>query len=965
MVSHYRIVRRLGTGGMGAVFLAQDMTLDRPVAIKWLSAADDVHARRRLLREAQAVAALDHKGIAAVYEVGHDPAGGDFIVMQYVEGETLAARLQRGPLLPAEALTLGSRIADALAAAHRRGVIHRDLKPHNIVISAAGGPKLLDFGLARRTVPSASAGEQPTMSATVTRPVVAGTPGYMSPEQVRGEAEDARSDVFALGCVLYECLTGRRAFVGASVADVCAATLQVEPPPPSTIVSDLGPAHDALCARLLAKVPAERCQSAEEALGAIRTLADTARFSGAGHTASRTLPGMPVLAGVGRGWMAVIVAALVLLAAAAWAWSRRPLALPDAPAAARQHHDLGVAALRDGTYGGARDQFREALRLHADYVQAHAGVAQACKELEDEPCATQAVLRINQLVPNRTRLPIDDRLQLEGVLALVARTPDGAVTAYRQLADRHATEAVRHLDLGVALMAAEDRAGAREAFTRAVTLDAQLPAAHVRLGVLDVQEGHTARAFASLDEAVRLYRLADNAEGESEAVLRKATALNNTGDFVQAGAMLGEVRRLAGTRYVSQRVRARFEEARAAVLQGRPEDVEAVTEEAVREAVDAGLYATAAGGRIDLANVFLVQRQQPRAEAELTRAIDLAARYGARRTEMRASLQLASLKLRDDPAAARELATAPLAYFTEGRYLRLEADAKNILSRALEQLGDFDEARRLAREVLAYADATGNLPAAADALENLAGQAELQGHLPEALAAHARLETIYRQQRRVPVLSGVLLRKAETLILLGRGDEAALALDEVEAALREGTDTDPRRPRRVARLRALRAVVEGRYDGVEAFAAAADVPPGGEPDTIAVSARVLRELARAHTGRPGVAPSVLEGWLGAVTSAVQRREPTLWAAQVLAHRRQPEGAGRLVDAVWASLGTLDHPDLRWRLAALAPAGSVTIPARTVDAELQKLRARWPAADVDSYLRRADLKILLASKGADR
>ena len=188
-----------------------------------------------------------------------------FIVMQFVEGETLAARLKQGRLSPDEALDVVSQVADALAAAHRQGVVHRDIKPQNIMLTSRGGLKVLDFGLAKRA-PSGPASEEMTLSTVGQSGRVVGTAPYMSPEQVKQESVDGRSDLFALGATYYECLTGRRAFSGKSPLEICGQVLHVEPPPPSSINDQLGPAHDELCRQLLAKRPDDRVQTGEEAL---------------------------------------------------------------------------------------------------------------------------------------------------------------------------------------------------------------------------------------------------------------------------------------------------------------------------------------------------------------------------------------------------------------------------------------------------------------------------------------------------------------------------------------------------------------------------------------------------------------------------------------------------------------------------------------------------------------------------
>jgi Tol biopolymer transport system component len=275
-LGHFEILSLAGAGGMGEVYRARDTRLGRDVAIKVLPArfASEPEFRQRLEREARAVSSLSHPNICALYDVGHQD-GVDFLVMEYLEGETLAARLARGALPPDQLLRYGVDITDGLAAAHRRGLVHRDLKPGNIMLSRTGA-RLLDFGLAK---PEAAIAASALGEATVTAPItsegaVLGTFQYMSPEQVEGRAADARSDIFALGTVLYEMATGRRAFDGKTPASVIAAVLEREPPAVSTLQPLVPAAVDDVVRGCLAKDPDERWQTAHDVklqLQALRT----------------------------------------------------------------------------------------------------------------------------------------------------------------------------------------------------------------------------------------------------------------------------------------------------------------------------------------------------------------------------------------------------------------------------------------------------------------------------------------------------------------------------------------------------------------------------------------------------------------------------------------------------------------------------------------------------------------------
>src|SRR5262245_55933712 len=199
-ISHYNILSRLGAGGMGEVYLAEDLKLERKVAIKFLPPAfmSDEQSRKRLLREARAAAALDHPNICTIYEVGEE-AGRSFIVMQYIEGETLAEQSKRERLELSEALAIATQVAEALQEAHQHWIIHRDIKPQNVMLALRGQIKVLDFGLAKVVRDRVVAPETDTSSLMSTPGTIVGTVPYMSPEQVRGERLDVRSDIFSFG----------------------------------------------------------------------------------------------------------------------------------------------------------------------------------------------------------------------------------------------------------------------------------------------------------------------------------------------------------------------------------------------------------------------------------------------------------------------------------------------------------------------------------------------------------------------------------------------------------------------------------------------------------------------------------------------------------------------------------------------------------------------------------------------
>ena len=351
----YEIVALIGAGGMGEVYSARDTRLDRTVAIKVLpaeaaaepaasSASDPSLAkwredrRRRFEQEARAVSALNHPHICVLHDIGCEaPAGAaaprvplQFLVMEYLEGQTLADRLRprkggagAAPLRLEEALDIAIQVADALSAAHKHGIVHRDLKPANVMLTRGGATgsgaphaKLLDFGLARLTHGAGRPGGGATETdATVPK----GTVPYMAPEQIEGRDTDARTDLFAFGALLYEMLTGSRAFERTTAASTIAAVLDYDPPPISLTQPLSPPALDSLVARCLAKDPDQRWDSAHDVAGELRWLRDTNGRAAAAAIPARSSPRRrlaPVL---------LVTASVALVAAAAaLLWSFRP-----------------------------------------------------------------------------------------------------------------------------------------------------------------------------------------------------------------------------------------------------------------------------------------------------------------------------------------------------------------------------------------------------------------------------------------------------------------------------------------------------------------------------------------------------------------------------------------------------------------------------------------------------------------
>jgi serine/threonine protein kinase len=318
----YEVQSPLGVGGMGEVYRARDARLGRDVAVKVLrkGVSDDPARRERFEREAKAISSLNHPHICTLYDVGcHD--GVDYLVMECVEGETLVKRLESGPLPLEQVLRYGAQIADALDKAHRKGIVHRDLKPGNIMLTQSGA-KLLDFGLAKPVASLAGlAASETKQGFPVTElGTIVGTFQYMSPEQVEGKEVDGRSDIFSLGAVLYEMVTGNKAFEGKSHLSVASAILEKKPTPISAVKPMTPPALNHTLKKCLAKIPDERWQTTSDLASELKWIAE-----GNGH-AIVTLP--TAAAGKTRerlAWLIACISAVALIVGLIWWRGSKPL----------------------------------------------------------------------------------------------------------------------------------------------------------------------------------------------------------------------------------------------------------------------------------------------------------------------------------------------------------------------------------------------------------------------------------------------------------------------------------------------------------------------------------------------------------------------------------------------------------------------------------------------------------------
>ncbi|MGH9900863.1 MAG: protein kinase domain-containing protein, partial [Pyrinomonadaceae bacterium] len=685
-ISHYRILSQIGEGGMGVVYAAEDTRLGRRVAVKLPTASsDEKRYRSRFLREARSVSALNHPHIASVYDYGETPEGQPYIVMELVSGRTLSDLLQSSALTLARAVEITEDVAEALAEAHRRGVVHRDIKPSNVLINDRGEVKVLDFGLAKQLNEEhnvASSPDAQTLLDTHTRSdVVIGTPLYLSPEQARGAPVDARSDLFTLGALLYECVAGRPAFSGANVIEIGGQVLHVHPPPPSQFNPRVPPELDRIALKALEKKPENRYQSADEMIADLRAVyaklshADTARTRRLVTTAGGRSSALLTLSDTLRRPRlspAAFLAALVVVLVAVWGYARwRAPTLHKPLPEAVEWYERGTNLLRDGAYDQASRALERAVERDGNFALAHAALAEAWTELDYIDRAREELVRVSALVPDHSVLPQLDALYLNAIRFTALREFGRAAESYAEVARLRPGEPEVYVDLGRAYERTDETQKAVESYLTATDRDPRYATAYLRLGILYGRQSELPSALATFEKADALYREAGNAEGHAEVLFQRGYLFNVTGKFPEARQDLQRALDLArANQNQYQRIQALLALSSVFFTDNRQSSgAEQYAREAVELAQSNGMHNLTARGLVDLGNIFMTRGDYGEAEKHYRQALDFAQRYKARRNEARALLALGSVLIQqiktDEGIRAVEQA---LAYYQPGGF---------------------------------------------------------------------------------------------------------------------------------------------------------------------------------------------------------------------------------------------------------------------------------------------------------
>jgi serine/threonine protein kinase/Tfp pilus assembly protein PilF len=986
-VSHYRILEPLGEGGMGTVYLAEDTHLGRRVAIKFPSVNSDSHDyRARFLREARAVSELSHPGIATLFDYGETTEGRPFLVMELARGRSLSELMQKGELNLPRAVAIVRDVALALVEAHARGVVHRDIKPSNIMIDDGGQVKVLDFGLAKQLSKDhvlSSEPEAQTLLSTETRSgVVLGTPAYLSPEQAIGGAVDGRSDLFALGTLLYEAITGRTPFAGNSFIEIAANVLHVQPPEPSKINHNVPKELDFITLKALAKKPSKRYQSAKELIADLNAVKEQLEED-SGQTLikrspssptsahSKTLSNLSQILQRPRIPISYILVGVVVLAVAGLVALRFLRPSPHTPPAeAQRWYDIGTSALRDGAYYQATQALERAIGADDAFMLAHARLAEALVELDYIDRAKDELLRVSSA--DRARLSSLDSLYLDAITATARHDFAKSIDLYNSIAKQTGDNEKPFvlLDLGRAYENNNDINGAIQSYTEASTRNPQYATAYLRLGIVFGQQGDLAKALSSFETAESIYQALGNIEGRTEVVFQRGALFNKRNKLAEARTQLEQALALAtASENMSQKIKSLLQLSTVAVDAGETARAIEYARGAVELAQNNGMENLSAQGLIDLGYSFSVSGNIGEAEKSFLQALESAQRVKARTNEARARGAMGNLRLlQNRPDEAIQYLDPALAFYQKGGYPSGASACLALLARANLQKGDYAAAEKAQQQMLQLGQQLNDQSLIARAHAELGSALSRQERFTEALDHLMQAYTIYNSQGIQRSIGFNLLDRAYVLGSLGRFSDVPALLSQAAAiAEKPGGEIKPlsQQGQLVAAEIALRQehFSEARDKAQKLLDAA-----GTQFSDISTNGTWVLGLAEAYGGAAAAGKAKC---VQAVELAQRLNDPwqlakaRLALAEAMLLAGDSQGATANAQQAADVFSRLGQAESEWRSLTVAAQATQNLGDKTRAREyamrardsLSKLEQQWGGDNYKSYLGRPDIQRL--------
>jgi serine/threonine protein kinase/Flp pilus assembly protein TadD len=987
-VSHYRIVEKLGEGGMGSVYVAVDTHLGRRVAIKFPNgpAADEQRYRARFLREARAVSGLSHPHIATLYDYGETDTGHPFIVLELVKGQTLGRLLSEGGLTLLRSVEIVRDVAEALEEAHRHGIVHRDVKPSNVLVNERGQVKVLDFGLVKHLSEDHSQEvdkeARTLLTAHTQSGTVLGTPLYLSPEQAKSAPVDARSDIFALGAVLYECITGKPAFSGATVMEIAAQVILANPAPPSSVNPNVPPELERITLKALAKKPEARYQTAAELVADLVAVRDS--LEGLEHSPTKRLTlshtlvrdnAMSTFSAIfqrPRLPIGTVVLALLAIGLGAWGviYALRPV--PHKPSAeAQQWYDAGTAALRDGTYFKASKAFELAVKADNKFALAHARLAEAWTELDYADKAKDELLQVATFVPDRSVLPARDALYLQAITSTVSRDFKSAIESYREVV-RQVPEQEKpyaYVDLGRAYEKNEEVDKAIESYLEATTRDSQYATAFLRVGILYGRKQNQASAGAAFDKAESLYQALSNYEGVTEIFYQRGTLLLQTGKMKEAREKLQralEIARTTSNKY--QEIKTLLQFSSLSYLESDMPRAQAYARQAAELAQASEMENLTARALIELGTSYFASGDYAEAEKYFKQSLELAQRYKVRYNEARALGMMASLRYEQANAdEAVNYGQAALEFFQQGGWRKETSQSLLLLGRARRRKGDYVSALSAFQQQLQIGEQVGDLSQVASAHSSIGTTLTFREQFPEALRHHDESFKINQSLNARFNIEYDLISRGRVLWQLGDYAQARAALDEAHDAAAQPNSSYKSLFAEINLRYAQMALSERNFQEARARAKQSLDSSGAQPE-VAIEAKYTLGLASVLAGAKPEGKQLCDEALEAAALANNPRllsGAQLALAQALVETNDAPRALEISLQAHASFSNAGQQDSEWR-ALLVAAGASRAAGDGRKAReygeraasvLLAVQQQWGQEAYEKYLRRPDVQYL--------
>jgi hypothetical protein len=962
VLGRFHIIRLIGRGGMGEVFEAEDLQLGR-IALKTIrpDIAFSASTFDRFRQEVQIARRVSGPQVCRIHELFLIPANGPhaptpFLTMEYLQGLTLSERLQRdGPLPWKEALPIIADICEGLRLLHKQRLVHRDLKSANVMLcERSGSPHavLMDFGLARDSIERSSGSDVTTHSTVSVETLsgeIAGTPAYMAPEQFEGQRASAATDIYALGVVIYELLTGTHPYAAATPLE--AAIHRAKHPAPVSSIQRKTPRHwDYVIERCLEYESKRRFQTPEEVFSALK--AGPASF----ENLTRDRP-----------WVVRLAGALIL-AAAAWGiliwWQSSHYYRPNAEGL--YWYKAGLTALREGSYLTAAHELERATQEDNGFAMAHARLAETWSNLDFDGRAEREMLIASS---GERHLPPLDRTYLDAIRGTLTHDFVGSLALYRQILRRlPATEKpAGYVDLGMAFERVGDPKDALESFALAGRLDKDDAAADMQTAILESKLHNLDDADQAFGRAETVLKAKFNAEGLAELDYERGYLANQREATIEANGYLNkalsEAQQLPD---VQLEIRSLTQLSSVAYNSDHDEEAVKFAERAIRLARDNQLDAWSADGLVRLANARLDQGHFQQAEDALHEALNIAHQSHQRREEALANLVLAILRDQQDrPDDVVQPAREALNYYRANGYFEPQAKASLLLIRAQEAKGQLREALTSANSLLMVAKQSGSQDLLVQADEMIGTILLDKESYPDALAhfqrswssADKNIERFYEA-----------LRCADTLQRLGRYAESNSALESAAALLHRPTTASHAMVVSYTEVRVESFLSQQKY---RLALALAGTILADHQDLLAEDRKELeldQAIAEAHLGEAVMALEHLNGLIDRAKKDSKSAEAQLRlkAADVYLASGRPREAYDAANEVQEYFASNDRRDSQLRSVCFAAAASRSLhdssdakkfAEKSLDI-VSTLQQTWGPQAVRTYLARPDLRLLI-------